>query len=82
MTGCVQKQCGHELAAVRRVLSLLDGYLAKQDPHELTTDGCGLATWAELRAHVRCALRLGVLQENSSKECLLSEAGREPGGPG
>jgi hypothetical protein len=46
--------------AMRRVLRLVDGYLAKQDQDKLTTDGRGLMTWGEIRHHVRSAAALRV----------------------
>lgn len=46
------------MRAMRRVLRLVDGYLAKQDPNELTTDGRGLMTWGEIRQHVQAAAEL------------------------
>ena len=43
---------------VLAVLKLVDGYLAKQPPLTLTTDGQGVMTWAELRQQVHGAYLL------------------------
>lgn len=42
----------------RRVLRLVDGYLATEDLDTLRTDGRGLLSYRELRRHIRVALRL------------------------
>ena len=48
-----------KVAAVRRVLELLDSVLAAQKPEELTaTIEGGLFTWGELRQHIHAALKL------------------------
>lgn len=47
-----------ELEAVKRVLKLVDGFLAKLPQDTLTTDGEGLLTWGELRLHVQAASRI------------------------
>lgn len=47
-----------EKAAVRRVLRMVDGYLARQPQDTLLTDGRGLMTWGEIRLHVRGARKL------------------------
>jgi hypothetical protein len=46
------------IEVMRRVLSLVDGYLAKMPQEALHTDGAGLMTIAEFRQHVAGALAL------------------------
>jgi hypothetical protein len=53
-------EVGTVLAAQRRVLRLLAGYIGKQDQATLTTDGRGFMTWGELRHHALSAARLRV----------------------
>lgn len=43
------------IAVLRRVLRLVDGYLARQDQDVLLTDGRGLMTWGEIRNHIEAA---------------------------
>ena len=43
--------------ASMRTLKMIDDYLAKQNQHELTTDGNGLMTWGEMRQHIECVLK-------------------------
>ncbi len=45
------------ISAQRRVLRLVDGYLAKQ-PDALTSDGKGLMTLGDIRHHIQGALSL------------------------
>lgn len=47
-----------ERAAYRKVLRLVDGYLAKQPQRVLQTDGRGWMTWAEVRYHIKLALSM------------------------
>lgn len=42
----------------RRVLRLARGYIRKQPPTLLITDGKGLMTWEEVLYHIRGALAL------------------------
>ena len=44
----------------RRVLRLARGYIRKQKPDLLITDGKGLMTWEEVCYHIRGALALRV----------------------
>jgi hypothetical protein len=46
------------VAAYRRVLRLVNGYLKKERQSLLVTDGRGLMTWGEIRHHVQAALSL------------------------
>ena len=53
------------LAAMKRVLRLVDGYLARQEQNALITDGRGLMTWGEIRHHVVSASKLRVRRKKS-----------------
>jgi hypothetical protein len=48
--------------AYRRVLRLVNGYLGKQKQDLLLTDGKGLMTWGEIRAHINAALEMKVIE--------------------
>lgn len=48
------------LVISRRVLRLVRGYIRRQPPQLLITDGRGLMTWEEVLYHVRGALALRV----------------------
>lgn len=51
-----------ELAAIKRVLKLVDGYLSTQDQDlALAWDG-GIMTYGELRRHLHAALKTKVLK--------------------
>jgi hypothetical protein len=50
------------ILAYRRVLRLVNGYLGKQKQDLLLTDGKGLMTWGEIRAHVNAALEMKVIE--------------------
>lgn len=45
----------------RRVLKLVDGYLAKQQQGTLISNGRGMMTFAELRQHIKGALSLKIV---------------------
>lgn len=47
----------------RRVLRFARGYIRKQKPDLLITDGKGLMTWAEVNYHIRGALALKISQK-------------------
>lgn len=47
----------------RRVLRLARGYIGKQKPDLLITDGIGLMTWEEVNYHIRGALSLRVKKQ-------------------
>ncbi len=48
----------HERLAVRRVLKMVDKFLATEKQSLLVTDGRGLMTWGEIRAHITAAISL------------------------
>jgi len=48
------------IAAMRRVLKLADSYIRVQKQDLLITDGLGLMTWGEIRAHIKAAAALKV----------------------
>lgn len=49
---------------VRRVLRMVDGFLACQPQDALTTDGNGLMTWREIRQHIAAASKLQVKRDD------------------
>ncbi len=62
---CVQRVVQHreELKGIKRVLTLVDGYLSTQDQHlALAWDG-GVMTYGELRKHLNAALKTKVLNK-------------------
>lgn len=53
-----------ELAAIKRVLKLVDGYASTQQQHVLLGWNGGVMTWSEIREHVKLALKTNVLRKN------------------
>ncbi len=51
-----------ELAAIKRVLKLVDGYASSLPQHTLHAWQGGCMTWSELREHLQAAAKLSVLK--------------------
>jgi hypothetical protein len=50
------------LVIYKRVLRLVDKYLARQKQDLLVTDGRGLMTWKEIRSHIQESLKLKIVR--------------------
>lgn len=51
-----------ERAAIKRVLTLVDGFLSTLPGDTLASWDGGMMTWAEVRKHVKAASKLGLLK--------------------
>jgi hypothetical protein len=51
------------IAAYRRVLKMVNGFLKVQKQDLLVTDGRGLMTWKEIRYHINAVLRMKIKPE-------------------
>jgi hypothetical protein len=51
-----------ELAAIKRVLKLVDGYASNLQQHTLYAWDGGCMTWAELREQLQAATKFSVLK--------------------
>lgn len=51
-----------ELAAIKRVLKLVDGYASTQPQHVLIGWNGGVMTWSEIRDHIKAAIKTNVLK--------------------
>lgn len=51
-----------ERAAIKRVLTLVDGFLSTLPGDTLAAWDGGVMTWNELRRHVKAASKLGILK--------------------
>lgn len=56
------KKHREELAAIKRVLKLVDGYASNIEPHVLYAWDGGCMTWTELREQLQAAAKLSVFK--------------------